>query len=147
MWAWRWLLWNLSTLKGWALLLSTELSQQEYRSELPFFLQGFFPTQGSNPCLLWLLHWQVDSLPLSQLGSPWNRCCTLIEKVRRHFCYNLLVISLIISERGEKDSGMWEGEREQKKDREKKNKGREGGRKKKKEKNCWSQESVSTKSV
>lgn len=29
---------------------------------------------------------------------------------------------------------MWEGEREQKKDREKKNKGREGGRKKKKEK-------------
>ena len=29
-------------------------------------LQGFFPTQGSNPHLL---HWQVDSLPLSHLGS------------------------------------------------------------------------------
>ena len=32
-----------------------------------FFLQGIFPTQGSNPCLL---HWQTDSLPLSQQGSP-----------------------------------------------------------------------------
>ena len=28
---------------------------------------GSFPEQGSNLCLL---HWQVDSLPLSQQGSP-----------------------------------------------------------------------------
>ena len=28
---------------------------------------GIFPDQGSNPCLL---HWQVDSLPLSHEGSP-----------------------------------------------------------------------------
>ena len=28
------------------------------------------PTQGLNPCLLSLLHWQVDSLPLIHLGSP-----------------------------------------------------------------------------
>ena len=28
------------------------------------------PTQGSNPCLLCLLRWQVDSLPLSHPGSP-----------------------------------------------------------------------------
>ena len=34
-----------------------------------FFLQGFFPSQGSNPCLFCLLHWQADSLPLSHLGS------------------------------------------------------------------------------
>ena len=34
-----------------------------------FFLQGIFPTQGSNPCFLRLLHWQEDSLPLSYLGS------------------------------------------------------------------------------
>ena len=33
-------------------------------------LQGIFPTQGSNLQLLHLLHWQVDSLPLSHLGSP-----------------------------------------------------------------------------
>ena len=31
-------------------------------------LQGMFPTQGSNPCLL---RWWADSLPLSRLGSPW----------------------------------------------------------------------------
>ena len=30
------------------------------------FLQGIFPTQGSNPGLLQLLHWQADSLPLAQ---------------------------------------------------------------------------------
>ena len=35
-----------------------------------FLLQGIFPTQGSNVCLLCPLHWQVDSLPLSHLGSP-----------------------------------------------------------------------------
>ena len=35
-----------------------------------FLLQGIFPTQRSNPHLLWLLHWQADTLPLSHLGSP-----------------------------------------------------------------------------
>ena len=33
-------------------------------------LQGVFPTQGLNSCLLRLLHWQADSLPLHHLGSP-----------------------------------------------------------------------------
>ena len=32
-----------------------------------FLLQGIFWTQGSNLCLLSLLHWQMDSLPWSQL--------------------------------------------------------------------------------
>ena len=32
----------------------------------PFLFQGIFLTQGSNPHLL---HWQVDSLPLSHQGS------------------------------------------------------------------------------
>ena len=32
-----------------------------------FLLQGLFPTQGSNPHLLHLLHWQVGSLPLAPL--------------------------------------------------------------------------------
>ena len=36
-----------------------------------FLLQGIFPTQGLNPRLLHLLHWQVDSLPLHHVGSPW----------------------------------------------------------------------------
>ena len=33
-----------------------------------FLLQGIFPTQGSNPSILCLLHWQVDSFPLALLG-------------------------------------------------------------------------------
>ena len=33
------------------------------------FSRGIFPTQGLNPCLLCLLRWQADSLPLSYLGS------------------------------------------------------------------------------
>ena len=39
-----------------------------------FLLQRVFLIQGSN---LQLLHWQVDSLPLSRLGSPLLsfRCC------------------------------------------------------------------------
>ena len=33
-------------------------------------LQGIFLTQGLNPRLLHLLHWQVDSLPLVPPGQP-----------------------------------------------------------------------------
>ena len=33
-------------------------------------LLGLFPTQGSNPGLLYLLHWQVGSLPLVPSGKP-----------------------------------------------------------------------------
>ena len=38
--------------------------------KLHFLLQGISPTQGSNPCLLHLLHWQADSLPAEPLGNP-----------------------------------------------------------------------------
>ena len=34
-----------------------------------FLLWRIFPTQGSNPHLLGLLHWQVDSYSLSHQGS------------------------------------------------------------------------------
>ena len=33
-------------------------------------LQGIFPTQGSNPGLLHLLHWQAGSLALAAPGKP-----------------------------------------------------------------------------
>ena len=33
------------------------------------FLQGIFPTQGSNPHLLHLLHWQAGSLPPTPAGK------------------------------------------------------------------------------
>jgi len=36
-------------------------------------LQGIFLTQGLNPHLLYLLHWQAGSLPLSHLGSSKNK--------------------------------------------------------------------------
>ena len=35
-----------------------------------FFLQGIFPNQRMKPSLLCVLQWQMDSLPLSQLGIP-----------------------------------------------------------------------------
>ena len=41
-----------------------------------FLFQGIFLTQESNQCLLHLLHllhWQVDSLPQSHLGSPYEQ--------------------------------------------------------------------------
>ena len=34
-----------------------------------FLLQGIFPTQGLNPCLL---HWQLDSLPLCRQLVGWQ---------------------------------------------------------------------------
>ena len=34
-----------------------------------FLFQGIFLTQGTNPPSWWLLHWQVDSLPLCHRGS------------------------------------------------------------------------------
>ena len=49
--------------------LPMEFSMQEYRSGLPFLLQGIFPTQGSNLHLSCLLHWPVESLPLHHQGS------------------------------------------------------------------------------
>ena len=45
---------------------STGFSRQEYWSGCSFLLQGIFPTQGLNLCLLW----QADSLPLSHVGNP-----------------------------------------------------------------------------
>ena len=39
-----------------------------------FLLQELFPTQGLNPRLLHLLHWQVDSLPLAPPGKPHKIC-------------------------------------------------------------------------
>ena len=37
-----------------------------------FLLQGIFPTQGLNLCLLHLRNWQADSLPLLHLGSTYT---------------------------------------------------------------------------
>ena len=42
-------------------------------------LQGIFPTQGSNPHLLCLLHWQAGSLPLAPPGKT-RRVCIYMPK-------------------------------------------------------------------
>ena len=52
-----------------------------------FLLQWIFLIHGLNPCLLRLLHWKVDSLPLSHLGSGktiiksicWYYCCFFLK--------------------------------------------------------------------
>ena len=50
------------------LLCPWDFSSKNTRVGCHFLLQGIFPTQGLNPCLLQLLNWQVDSLSLSHLG-------------------------------------------------------------------------------
>ena len=49
--------------------LSVEFPRQECWSGLPFPPPGELPTQGLDPCLLHLLHWQAVPLPLSRLDS------------------------------------------------------------------------------
>ena len=56
--------------------LSMGFSRQEYWSGLPFPPPRTFLIQESNPCLLYLLHWQAHFLPLSHLGSS-ERVCSL----------------------------------------------------------------------
>ena len=50
--------------------LSMVFSRQEYWSGLLCSPPGGLPTQGLNPSLLCLLHWQLGSLPLVPLGKP-----------------------------------------------------------------------------
>ena len=58
-----------------------------------FLLQGIFPNQGLNMCLLWLLHWQADSLPLSHLGSPY--ICVHIY-IYMHLHINICILTYTI---------------------------------------------------
>ena len=49
--------------------------------------QGIFPTQGSNPPLLRLLHWQACSLPLAPPGKPVNKLYSNIKlKIKKRKC-------------------------------------------------------------
>ena len=43
-------------------------------------LQGIFPTQGLNPCLLGPLHWQAGTLPLVPPGKPKVTTCAYNRK-------------------------------------------------------------------
>ena len=48
-------------------------------------LQGIFPTQGSDPCLLNLLHWQVGSLPPAPPGKPPLLLCGYLKHSQQDF--------------------------------------------------------------
>ena len=65
--------------------LSMEFPKQEYWSGLPF-LQGIFPTQGSNPGLL---HCKQTVLPAEPPGKPMRFPVGLVrgmrEKIREQF--------------------------------------------------------------
>ena len=50
-----------------------------------FLLQGIFPTQGSIPGLL---HWQVDSLPLSHQGCP---LCAYLPSSSSYFMWGVFL--------------------------------------------------------
>ena len=58
-----------------------------------FLLQGIFLTQGSNLHLLYLLHWQMGSLPLYQQGNPLAiyRCVKMYNK---HFKFIIVLSKL-----------------------------------------------------
>ena len=61
--------------------LSTEFFRQETRASCYFLLQGSFPDQGSNLCLLHLLHWEADSLPLGHPGGPMYSLQTIFQSL------------------------------------------------------------------
>ena len=62
-------------------------------------LQGIFPTQGSNPCLLHLLHCQTGSLPLAISGKPFLgtviHTMQLAGALTGLSCSNLLYLPLV----------------------------------------------------
>ena len=52
-------------------------------------LQGIFPTQGSNPCLLGLLPWQASSLPLVPPGKAQTPRDNSYTKLEEHVVHRL----------------------------------------------------------
>ena len=99
-----------------------------------FLLLGIFPTQGVNPCLLCLLHWQAGSLPLAPPEKPpymyvWlsiteSLCCTEEINNFTYFCMMVNSIqpnvltqaleknesSLVCTGRGSSGPVIWEEE-------------------------------------
>ena len=72
-------------------------------------LQGIFPTQGSNPCLLSFLHWQVGSLPQALPGKPMKRPEVLlnISWLGKHWGKNVLISSFLQQFTGGQDQNVF----------------------------------------
>ena len=73
--------------------LSVGLSRQEYWVGCHALLQGISPTQGWNPCLLYLLHWQEGSYHWRHLGSLWVVTLTLKQWGRRWYSLQITAVS------------------------------------------------------
>ena len=76
-----------------------------------FLPEGIFPTQGSNLCflhLLYLLHWQADSLPLSHqaLSEYIYQELMLLEDVCMHICEHVCVCVCVCAHSVMSDSFM-----------------------------------------
>ena len=65
-------------------------------------LQGIFPTQGLNPCLLCFLHWQAGSLPLAPPGKP--KWMHILNLIRRNSRLKIQKSNLIISSLPDNDN-------------------------------------------
>ena len=61
-----------------------------------FLFQWILPTQVSNPCLLCLLHWQADSLPLNlyKCIPIYKLCVIIMENSLFKSNYKLIMINL-----------------------------------------------------
>ena len=57
--------------------------------ECHFLFQGIFPTQRLNLCLLHLLHWQADYLPLVPLGTRDQMLASHIRSMESYLLYIL----------------------------------------------------------
>ena len=62
--------------------LSMGFPRQEHWSRLPFPSPGDLPNPQINPAP-YLLHWQVDSLPLSHQGNPIKTVQTIVKNPSR----------------------------------------------------------------
>ena len=56
------------------------------------FLQGIFPTQGSNPGPLCILHWQAGSLPLASPRKP--DTFISFKKWLKHRCHTFFALPI-----------------------------------------------------
>ena len=70
-------------------------SRQEYGVGFHALLQGIFPTQGSNPRLLYLLHCQVGSLPLAPPEKSKKKKKNMYSDANIRETYFLLKISSV----------------------------------------------------
>ena len=68
--------------------LSLEFSRQEYW-RIYFLFEGSFPIQRLKLCLLHLLHWQADSLPLHHLKYS-------LLKINDHFTPSRMEIIIMV---------------------------------------------------